>query len=394
MTTLNALGLYVYSETQKEVEAALSRIEGVDITSHMLTEGWTLEVIGKDQLPDVLIYEINGKDEAEVDEIEHIIREYTGKIAVYVTAKNADVGIMRRLMRAGAKDVLSQPIQVQELVQDITNALTEKRTRLLGVTGERGGVIGFLNAKGGSGATSIAVNVAHVLATTHKANVALIDMDIQFGAVCHLLDLAPKSNIMEALISPERIDPVFLRALMTKHESGIDVLCSPSDLSPMGGISSEAIGKLLDTAAEHYDYVIVDIPRILTAWTMAAIKYVNPLMVVSQNSITTIRDAKLLLNKLVHEGVHPDTIELINNRAMAKMGSVTIDKLKETLGKDRVHRIRNDYKTAIHAQDQGRPITMVSKHSHFSKDVQALASYFANLQKGEEKKGLFSKLFT
>ena len=209
-----------------------------------------------------------------------------------------------------------------------------------------------------------------------------------------MLDLAPKSNILEALVSPERIDPVFLRALMTKHESGVEVLCSPSDLSPMGSISPQAIGKLFDTAAEHYEYVIVDIPRILTAWSMTAIKYVNPLMVVSQNSITTIRDAKLLLNKLIHEGVHADNIELINNRAMAKMGSVSIDKLKETLGKERVHRVRNDYKTAIKAQDQGRPITMVSKHSHFTKDIKGLASYFVQLQKGAEKKGVISKLFT
>jgi Flp pilus assembly CpaE family ATPase len=118
-------------------------------------------------------------------------------------------------------------------------------------------------------------------------------------------------------------------------------------------------------------------------------------MVVAQNSLTTIRDAKVLLDKLSHEGLNMDNIELINNRAMAKSGSIPIDKFKETLQKAKMHRIRNDYQTVVESQDQGRPAREVSAHSNFSKDILSLASYLAkaHMAVAQEKKGLLQKLF-
>ena len=133
----------------------------------------------------------------------------------------------------------------------------------------------------------------------------------------------------------------------------------------MDRISSEAITRLLGAAVENYDFVIIDVPRVITPWTLAALRYAEPVMVVAQNSLTTIRDAKVLLDKLSHEGLNMDNIELINNRAMAKSGSIPIDKFKETLQKAKMHRIRNDYQTVVESQDQGRPAREVSVHSNF-----------------------------
>lgn len=298
-------------------------------------------------------------------------------------------------MRSGVKDIFQQPFIAQDVVQDLTVALTEKRMRLKAAQGARGGVTAFINAKGGSGATTLAVNTAHTLATEYQSTVALIDLDVQFGACALMLDLKPQSTVFEALLQPERIDAVFLQALMTKHKSGVDVLCAPADVSPMDRISSEAITRLLGAAVENYDFVIVDVPRVITPWTLAALRFAEPVMVVAQNSLTTIRDAKVLLDKFSHEGLNMDSIELINNRAMAKSGSIPIDKFKETLQKAKMHRIRNDYQTVVESQDQGRPAREVSAHSNFSKDILSLAGYLAkaHMAVAQEKKGFLQKLF-
>lgn len=394
-TNLKIDGVFANQSTCDDVLSIASRIDGISFTSHIVGEGWDFAAIGKTSMPDMLVYELTGQDERELIELEGLVNEHKGRLSVYVTSKDGDVDIVRRLMRAGVKDALPQPIQSQELLQAITNEIALKRERIRSSQGERGGVTAFVNAKGGCGATTLAVNVAHMLAKEYKAKVALIDLDIQFGAAALMLDLEVHSTVMDALLQPERIDPVFLEALMTKHESGLDVLAAPADMSSMTGIAADSVKRLLDAAVENYDYVILDVPRVITPWSLEALHYAEPVMVVGQNSLLSIRDAKILLDRMPHEGISLDKVELVNNRAMAKGGSVSIEKLKETLGKKLIHRVRNDFKTAAQAQDEGRPIVAVSKHSDFTKDVHALAEYLVKAHRGESKhsSGLLGRLF-
>lgn len=393
---LNVIGYLVRNETCEEIEAALGRINNVVLSMHMQGGEWSLDSIGKEEMPDVIIHELDGNREQDLEDLEKVLKKYKHQVTVYVTYKNGDMETMRRLMRAGVRDAFPQPIQIQELVEDVTNVLSKKRAQLNKSKGGKGGVTSFISAKGGSGATTIAVNVAEMLAKSFEAKVLLIDLDIQFGDSALLLDLTPSNNVLEALLQPHRIDTVFIQALMTKHNSGLDVLVSPADISPMGGVSPEGVTNLIDAASELYDFVILDVPRVLTAWTMAALRYSDPIMVVGQNNMSTIRDAKLLMDRIGHEGVPATNIEVINNRAMSKEASIPIDKLKETLGIERIHKVSNDYKTVAHSQNEGRPVEDVSKGSHFTKDLQSLAKYIYGLQKGEDKKkgGLFSNLFS
>ena len=393
---LNIVGYLAQKDTCEEIETVLGRINNVVLSMHLQGGEWSLQSVGSKELPDILIYEIDGDKEKDLQDLEKILQEFAHQVTVYVTYKNGDMETMRRLMRAGVRDAFPQPIQTQELVDNVTNILSEKRARLSKSKGGKGGVISFISAKGGTGSTTIAMNVAEMLANTFKAKVLLVDLDVQLGDVALLLDLMPNNNVMEALLQPNRVDPVFLKALITKHDSGLDILASPADLSPMGMISPEGVTHLIDAASELYDFVILDVPRILTSWTMAALRYSDPVMLVGQNNLSTIRNTKLLLDKIEHEGIPAANIEVINNRAMAKQGSVSIDKLKETLNIERIHKASNDYKTSVHSQNQGQPVQDVSKGSNFTKDLHALSEYIYGLQKGEHKKkgGLFGNLFS
>lgn len=394
-TTLNIVGQFASKGTADEFSAIAGRVQGVNLLTHVAGDGWTVDNVGSESMPDVLVLEIDASKADELAFAEATVGRLGNRVNVFVTYREGAIDILRRLMRSGVKDIFQQPFIAQDVVQDLTVALTEKRMRLKAAQGARGGVTAFINAKGGSGATTLAVNTAHTLAAEYQSSVALIDLDVQFGACALMLDLKPQSTVFEALLQPERIDAVFLQALMTKHKSGVDVLCAPADVSSMDRISSESITRLLGAAVENYDFVIVDVPRVITPWTLAALRYAEPVMLVAQNSLTTIRDAKVLLDKLSHEGLNMDSIELINNRAMAKSGSIPIDKFKETLQKAKMHRIRNDYQTVVESQDQGRPAREVSVHSNFSKDILSLASYLAkaHMAVAQEKKGFLQKLF-
>jgi pilus assembly protein CpaE len=394
-TDLNVASFYFDEEVGNEVERVFSRVEGISYSGRRVVSDDQLSQVGEEELPDVIVFELDGHKEQHLEDIENILRKHRDKITVYVTYKEVDISVVRRMMRAGVKDIFPQPLQKQEIVTEISHAVSAKRERIKAAKGAKGGVTAFVNAKGGSGATTLAVNVAHVLASKYKAKVALIDLDLQFGDVGLSLDIKPRTTIIDALRQPDRVDPVFLKALMTRHESGLDILASPGNLTSIEELTPTAVRKILQAAVEDYEFVILDVPRIFTSAIIEALKFSEPVMLVGQNALETIRDAKIVLDNLSLIGVPLDNIELVNNRAMAKSSSVPIDKLKDTLGKEKIHRVRNDYASSTSAQDQGLPVTLVSSKSDMSKDVVSMAEYLAKMHRGDEekKKGFFSRLF-
>lgn len=397
MINLNVLALTLHQATAEQLAMALSRLEGVHFESRMASEDVRLlEQVGVTELPDVIIVEIDGQYERDIEDLERILKEHGDRLTVFATCRNGDIEVIRRLMRAGVRDVFPQPIQVQELVRDMTQALSDKRARLSGSQGRRGRIISVLNAKGGSGATTIAVNLAHALVDRHELRVALVDFDLQFGMVGLQLDLKPTSTVLDALANPARIDSVFVRALLTRHESGLQVLASPGDIATELDVDADAIGSLLLALVEDMDVVVVDLPRIFLPWTLAVLRHSDAVMLVIQNTVATLADARKILDGLPRLGVTTEKVEVINNRAMADAASVSMERLKETLKRERVHRVRNDFEAAVKSQDLGVPLAKIYERSPLTKDIGALAEQIAAgiKDKGEEESpSLFKRLF-
>jgi pilus assembly protein CpaE len=273
--------------------------------------------------------------------------------------------------------------------------LSEKRARQQEARGGKAGITVFLQAKGGCGATTLAVNVAQMLVKKHSTKVALVDLDLQFGSTALQLDMNPRDTVLRALQDPQRVDTVFLNALMARHESGLDVLASPVNVVPPDAVTQEGVSRVLDVVAEEYDFVIVDLSRELSAWEQVVLKMSDPVVLVLQNDLAILRDAKLLLDKLPSLGVPHDRVEVVINRAGAKDEHISESQL-ETLLKDmRVHRVRNDYETAATARDAGIPVLEVAKRSPMTKDIAALTDYLFKVHQGESqhKAGVFKRLF-
>ena len=379
----------------KELETILSRVEGLSLTSTKVVSDEQLSALGKEELPDVIFFELDGHAQRHLEDLEALLKDHRSSVSVYVTYNNVQLDVVRRMMRIGVKDIFPQPFQTQELMSELAHAVSAKRERVKASQGAKGGVTTFIDAKGGVGSTSLAVNVAHVLAEKHKAEVLLIDFDLQFGDVAISLDIQPRSTVYDALRQPDRVDTVLLKALITKHDSGLDVLASPGNLTSMDELTSSSVRKILQAAVQDYEFVLIDLPRYFNSGVIEALKFSDPIMLVCQNSLETIRNAKMILDQLSLLGVSLASVELINNRAMAKSGSVSIDKLKSTLGKEQIHRVRNDYAAAVSAQDQGLPVASVARKSDMTKDVHALAEYILHSHRGndEKKQGFFAKLF-
>lgn len=397
ITTLNIVTVYMSDDVRQDVSSCIDKMTGAHHTVRDKQEMDNLLGLSNGSHPDVLIYQMNGASEVEYDDVCSYIEEQLGVTSVIIIRKEADAESTRRLMRSGAVDVLPFPMSSGELSILLSECLTDKRSKITNAHGHLAGTTVFMNAKGGCGATTIALNTAYSLVKKYDAKVALLDFDIQFGDAALYADLKPQGTLREALLQSDRLDQVFLNALMTRHSSGLDILAAPGNLDSISDIHTSEISKVLETVVEAYDFVVVDMPAIITPWTIDVLKFSEHIMLIVQNSLSTIKNAKLIMQGLPEVGVSIDKLELINNRAMSKTQNVDIEKLKSALGRDRIHRIRNDFDTALISQDQGISLRDVSSRSPLTKDIEHLSDYIYSRQGGEErvvKESLISRMFS
>lgn len=396
ITYLKVVTIYSSDDVAKEVSKC---VEGLDGAKHSLRDknyGNALSGLENGEQADVVIYQMNGASEIEYDELFDFTDKYQGRTSVIVVRKEADAESTRRLMRSGVRDVLPFPMSLKELSILLVECLSEKRARITSEHGNLAGTTVFMNAKGGCGATTLALNTACSLAENHKAKVALLDFDIQFGDAALYLDLKPQATLREALMQSDRLDPVFLEALMTHHSSGIDVLASPGRLESLSEVSPDAINKVLETVVEVYDFVVVDLPALVTPWTIDVLRFSEHVMLVVQNSLSTIKNAKMIMNGFPEMGISLSKLEIVNNRAMSKTHNVDIEKLKKSLNRERIHRVRNDFNSALVSQDQGVSLRDISPRSKLTKDIDHLANYIWQRQLGDdsEKIGFLARMFS
>lgn len=261
--------------------------------------------------PDVLILHVRAGSEGELAEIAS--QGSTGRPPTIIIGPAGNTACMRLAMQTGARDYLEEPVSTPELLaslQRIEREIGESRP------GHQGSLIAVVSAKGGSGASFIAVNLAHIMTAHSQARVALIDMDLQFSSLSQYLDIEPEHGLLQALDMAEQLDSVALDAYMAKHKSGLSMIGVLQDEMVLTrDIPMERFAHLLDIVRLNYDRVVVDLPRQIDDVSAAVYDRADRILVVVQQEVANVRDAVRLRNILVRQlGIAQDKIEIVVNR--------------------------------------------------------------------------------
>lgn len=373
---LHILAAPASTHTASQLRRHLGAASAYDVT--LLPPG-SSSLMLYEAMPDVLLYELPALQDDGLATLQALLDSRPGGLAVFVIGQVDSPGLMRSLMQMGVRDLLHDPLDEDELLEVLRRVGEEKRARFT-ADATPCTTAAFFNAHGGGGASLLAVNTATALARQHGARVALLDFDLQFGKVAHLLDLKPQAHVLDALRDAHRLDQVFLRALMCEHASGVQVLAAPPHLMPLE-VPTGAVRRLIETAAANYDVVLLDLPRVVTEWTLDAMAQSDKVLLVAQNSLGAVRDTRRLLDFLAgHSDLRRDSLEVVNNRAMSRLASTSVEQMKKALGVLRLHRIRNDYAAALSAEDQGVPLHDVAPQSPLTQDSGRLAEHIWRLR--------------
>lgn len=311
---------------------------------------------------------------------------------VYVLAADTDVDVVRQFMKAGVRDVLASPLRGDELKKELEQVM---ETRDAQPDDGAGRLISFTDVKGGGGATTLAVNVAHALAAGQQLSVLLVDLDIQFGDMATFLDMRPRSSVLEALAQSRRLDATLLASLTLSHDSGIELLSAPLRPAELSTIQVDDLRRLLEVAVASYDVVIADVPRIFCDWTREIWRWSDHCFFALQGSVADLRAGRILLEDIARHGVDVEHVHFIHNRRGTRHESSNDDVMKKTFSVDKIFDIRNDYPAAVKAQDAGKPVMEVAPGSNLARDIGRLAEEVAELCNKPLRKrpGLFDRLF-
>jgi pilus assembly protein CpaE len=174
-------------------------------------------------------------------------------------------------------------------------------------------VIVVASPKGGVGKTTVAVNLAALLAEQAPGEVVLLDLDLQFGDVATVLDLQPEFTVADALNSGAT-DSMLLRTLLVPHPSNFFVLCGADHPAAAGPVTGDQVRKLVSQFANTFRYVVIDTSAALMEETLASLEEATDVAFVATFDVATLRNVRKEIDVLAELGLLPARRHVVLNR--------------------------------------------------------------------------------
>ena len=262
-------------------------------------------------------------------------------------------------MRAGAREFLERPVTTSNLLEAFVRLSAKKRK----VTREerRGKVFTVVNAKGGSGATTIAVNVALALQAAH-GHTALVDL-APLGHTSLHMNLKPLFSVADAIRNLHRLDHSLLEGYMTRHSNGLQVLAGPPNPVPIEPSTSE-FARLFDMLVGHFRYVVVDASTRIDAATRVVCNLSETVMLVAHSDVASLWSAARVHDYLSETGSR-DRVQLVLNRFRKIAGFSDLD-AEAAAGSKLLWKVPNHYFAVSSAIDRGIPL-MNQSHTEIAR---------------------------
>ena len=268
-------------------------------------------------------------------------------------------------MRAGAREFIERPTTTTDLLEAFVRLTTAQRK--VRNEGSRGKLYTVVNAKGGVGATTVAVNLALALQSEHSS-VALIDLALLGHASLHL-NLKPLFTISDAVRNLHRLDSSLLESFMTRNSDGLHLLAgvnTPGVVEP----STAEFARLFDMLVTHYRYVVVDASSRLDGATRLVCNLSETVLLVAHTDVASLWSAARVLQFLGETGGR-ERVRLVLNR-FRKIPGFTEADAEAAAGAKLLWKIPNQYFAVSAAIDRGTPL-MEQNHTEIARSFSGLA---------------------
>ncbi len=295
-----------------------------------------------------------------------VLHQDLPQCAVFAIGSMTQPQVIVNAMRAGAREFIERPTTTTDLLEAFVRlSAAQRKVRR---DEARGKVFTVVNAKGGSGATTIAVNLALALQSAHS-NVGLVDIASLGHATLHL-NLKPAFSVADAIRNLHRLDSSLLESFMTRHAGGLQVLAGANTPAALEASTAE-FARLFDMMVSHFRYVVVDASTRLDGATRLVCNLSETVLLVAHTDVASLWSAARVLQYLADTGSR-ERVRLVLNRFRKIPGFSEAD-AEAAAGASLLWKIPNQYFAVSAAIDRGIPL-MQQNHTDIARSFTGLAS--------------------
>jgi pilus assembly protein CpaE len=323
--------------------------------------------------PDVVIVALDSDQTKALQLISRLKNEHPAMPIVAISARGDGQSILQAL-RAGAKEFLTQPVVLEELLTTLQTINPGASSN--GVHKASSLVVAILGSRGGIGCTSLAVNLGCNLAQNKNHSVALIDLDLALGDADVALDLIPDHTLADVAMNIERLDMQFLRRALGKHATGLALLPRPLRIEEIGLIHEEHLQRLISLLRASYTHLILDLSKGFSGPDVTALRLADLILVVAQLELTSVRNVVRILHNLGEENGFMDKVKIVLNRVGSDFweGDISLKKAEETIGRPFFWKVPNDFKAMVGSRAAGIPLIEHAPKSKAQQNIARLAN--------------------
>jgi pilus assembly protein CpaE len=231
--------------------------------------------------------------------------------------------------------------------------------------------IALLSPSGGSGSSTLAVNLATVLASQHKSAM-LVDLKLQSGDLAVLLDLKPAHTLADLCQNSAHMDRTMLDRSLVRHSSGVQLLAPPRTFADIELVTPQGIRQALNLARTLFPYVLIDLDHSFGPEQVQALRQADIILLVLRLDFTSLRNTQRTLDHLRELGLGSTPIQLVVNR-YGQAKEIPAAKAEEVLGMRIFHYVPEDATSVNRANNNGVPVVLESPSAKVSRSLAKLA---------------------
>lgn len=319
------------------------------------------------------VVQVNCDDPSSVARFEELAK---GPVPLIAAAYEPPLAFVRKLVRAGAHDVVPLPLDPEEL----ETALDPIR-RLASAQGQRARaghqkIVTMIKSEGGVGATALLGQLATRFAAAEAAagrEACLLDLDVQFRDAAFQLGIQPKLSFSDLVAAGKRMDSDLLRSVAGVHSSGLNVVAAPREIMPLESVTSDQVMAIVDLATAEYGTLFVDLPMNWTNWSLSLLARSDIVLMITELRVPSLHRARRQLDLMDSQDLHTLDVRIVLNRTEKGLfKTIDTNDAERVLRRPVAFTISNDHETMNQAIDRGIPISEVRRKCALAKDIDAM----------------------
>lgn len=334
---------------------------------------------------------VREEDEADLGRVGDVINAARSKkIAVILIPENLSTAGLRELLRLGADDFVPYPLAegaLHDAIEKIARAKMPEPAQVKDVAPEaltpatgqtmngKSAIFAVQNLAGGTGATTLAVNMAWEFANADKKNpptVCILDFDLQHGSVATYLDLPRRDIVLELLQDAGTMDTDGFKQALVAYQNKLSVFTTPAEIVPLDLIGPDEVTAVINMASESFDIVIIDMPRTMVMWTETILSRVDMFFATLELDLRSAQNAMRFITACRSEELPLEKVHYVLNRAPGMTdlnGKNRMKKMAESLGVSFSTFLPDGGKAVMQAGDNGETLAESVKKNPLRKEI-------------------------